>query len=743
MSQRPSARGASRDEPVTARPIRDRLLFAGLALVFGLSFVVFSVLSTVQTTVLDEHWYQSALAHTHAYDRVYNEVLPDPKLARETRDLLAGLPVDRSLVSANVRLVLPPATLKAAIDRALRGMTRYLRGEDKQFDPIFALQPIFDNIREFADVYLSDGISRLRPLQAANLNDFAKNTIKFANDLGAGRKPAALPTIPFTPAQATGIENALLQPLDPTRRQAVELPVRQALAAGDVSTALAALAPEYARQHTEKVIVDLRQDAHGTHFTIDDGVKNADDTTIKVDLTHVRFLLGTVMPLVEIGAIAVAIASLYGIGRVARRRGRSALLARSITAIATGLVMLAIYVVVRLLLGNPFSAIFGDSSAAPTLHALLGDLANRLFHTLDRQLINKALIPVIAGGVAVTWQVVVPRLRAREIHLGRRGLAEVAVAGTTVVVLIAAWLVVARPSGAQVQVCNGHAELCDRRYDNVAYATTHNAMSVSDQRWISANQDVPIPAQLDSGVHALLIDTHYWETSAIAASFAATLPPEQATLVLGAIAAANPPRPGAWLCHQLCRFGATPFLTGLRQIRTFVHDHPNDVFTLVIEDAISNADTVSAFEQSGLVKYVFTPNPDPQAPWPTLRTMIKSGKRVVVFAERAHGPAPWYVNFSQYAMETPYTFSEPSQMSCVPNRGGTGKQLFLMNNWIQRDAPSRSDAGTVNATQFLVDRARRCTAQRGNAPNFVAVDFSTIGGLTDAVDELNGVRSAR
>lgn len=82
-------------------------------------------------------------------------------------------------------------------------------------------------------------------------------------------------------------------------------------------------------------------------------------------------------------------------------------------------------------------------------------------------------------------------------------------------------------------------------------------------------------------------------------------------------------------------------------------------------------------------------------------------------------------------------------MSCAPNRGGTGKQLFLMNNWIQRDAPSRSDAGTVNATQFLVDRAHRCTAQRGNAPNFVAVDFSTIGGLTDAVDELNGVRSAR
>lgn len=743
MSQPPSTREASSKEPFKTWPGRDRLLFAGLAFVFGLSFLVFALLSTFQTTVLDEHWYAGALAHTHTYDRVYNEVLPDPKLARETTDLLAGLPVDRSLVSANLRLVLPPATLHASINRIVRSLTRYLRGEDKQFDPIFALQPIFENIREFADVYLSDGISRLRPLQAGDLNDFARNMVKFANDLGAGRKPAALPTIPFTPAQINDVENALLQPLDPATRQAVELPVRHALTAGDVSTALGTLAPEYARKHTEKVIVDLRQDAHGTHFTIDDGVKSADDTTIKVDLTHIRFLLGTVLPVVELAAIALAVGTLYGIGRVARRRKRSALMARSITAIATGLVVIAIYLVARLILGNPLHGVLGDSHVSPQLDRLIGDVADRLFHGVDRQLINKAILLVVAGGIAAAWHVIVPPLRARGVHFGRRGLAEVAVAGATVVVLIAAWLVVARPSGAQVQVCNGHAELCDRPYDDVAYATTHNAMSVSDQRFISANQDVPIPAQLDSGVHALLIDTHYWETPAVAAAFAATLPPDQATLVLGAIAAANPPRPGAWLCHQLCRFGAIPLLTGLRQIRTFVHDHPNDVFTLVIEDAISPADTASAFERSGLVKYVFTPDPDPRAPWPTLGTMIKSGKRVVVFAERAQGPAPWYVNFSKYSMETPYTFATPAEMNCAPNRGGTGKRLFLMNNWIQRDAPSRFDAGTVNATKFLVNRARRCRVARGNTPNFIAVDFSTIGGVTSAVDVLNGVGSAK
>ncbi len=31
------------------------------------------------------------------------------------------------------------------------------------------------------------------------------------------------------------------------------------------------------------------------------------------------------------------------------------------------------------------------------------------------------------------------------------------------------------------KVCNGHAQLCDRRYNQVAYPATHNSMSAADE----------------------------------------------------------------------------------------------------------------------------------------------------------------------------------------------------------------------------------------------------------------------
>ena len=64
-----------------------------------------------------------------------------------------------------------------------------------------------------------------------------------------------------------------------------------------------------------------------------------------------------------------------------------------------------------------------------------------------------------------------------------------------------------------------------------------------------------------------------------------------------------------------------------------------------------------------------------------------------------------------------------------------------MNHWISRAAPDRADARLLNAREAIVARARRCAEERGQLPDFVAVDFFSLGDLMGAVDELNGVES--
>ena len=121
--------------------------------------------------------------------------------------------------------------------------------------------------------------------------------------------------------------------------------------------------------------------------------------------------------------------------------------------------------------------------------------------------------------------------------------------------------------------------------------------------------------------------------------------------------------------------------------------------------------------------------------------MVETNDRLVVFAENAEGPAPWYRNYYEYGMETPYAFTSPEEMSCRPNRGGTGKRLFLLNHFITDSGGSRIDARAVNDKDFVLERARRGATARGRPVNFVAVDFANLGSVRSAVDALNASRT--
>jgi hypothetical protein len=50
-----------------------------------------------------------------------------------------------------------------------------------------------------------------------------------------------------------------------------------------------------------------------------------------------------------------------------------------------------------------------------------------------------------------------------------------------------------------------------------------------------------------------------------------------------------------------------------------------------------------------------------------------------------------------------------------------------------------TSAQEVNISAVLLPRAEQCQDERGQIPNFVAVNFITIGDVLTVVDELNDV----
>jgi hypothetical protein len=341
-------------------------------------------------------------------------------------------------------------------------------------------------------------------------------------------------------------------------------------------------------------------------------------------------------------------------------------------------------------------------------------------------------------------------LLCRGEHVRVRGIV-----GALVVALVA---VAAAPrvqfaSAAQEVKCNGHAELCKRRYDEVAYAATHNSMNTVADKFSSPEQERSIADQLAGGIRASLIDV-YSATPGTGIVCTDPTPIKVAQVKQDSGQAAvdqllqirnseqcpppGGPTAGLYLCHSFCEVGATKFDDQLASIRTFLRKNPNDVVTLILEDYAPAEDIMRSFRAAGLEKQLVRHEPGTR--WPTLAQMKKRGTRLVVFSQNQGGASPGLLDAFKEMNETPYTFHSAAELSCAPNRGPAKSPLFLLNHWIET-TDKRAAAQAVNQYAVLDARAKQCATERGHMPNFVAVNFAEDGDLLRVVDDLNGVKS--
>lgn len=151
-------------------------------------------------------------------------------------------------------------------------------------------------------------------------------------------------------------------------------------------------------------------------------------------------------------------------------------------------------------------------------------------------------------------------------------------------------------------VCNGHSELCDRKYSNITFIGSHDSAFVGTS--VADNQDTSVADQLAQGVRFLQAQTHN-ETGVIE------------------------------LCHTLCALeDAGPLEAYLGTIKTFLDSNPNEVVTLLLtnQDGLSGTAFDAVFQSSGIKSYAFTPSGNlTMAQWPTMGQLIAMGQRLVVF----------------------------------------------------------------------------------------------------------------
>ncbi|KAI9480896.1 MAG: PLC-like phosphodiesterase [Benjaminiella poitrasii] len=160
-----------------------------------------------------------------------------------------------------------------------------------------------------------------------------------------------------------------------------------------------------------------------------------------------------------------------------------------------------------------------------------------------------------------------------------------------------------------------------------------------------------------------------------------------------------------------------------------------------------------AYETSTIMPFVYTHN---QSSWPTLQEMIDSGKRLVNFIDTKADPVqvPWLMDQFSNVFETPYDNTDIDSFNCNVDRiapdYNPNDLMYVVNHFIygvinigkvKIEIPLRARAQVANAKTSLNQHVQNCTTVFQKRPNFIEVDFYSVGDALGIVANLNGVPS--
>ncbi|KAJ5129282.1 uncharacterized protein N7515_005321 [Penicillium bovifimosum] len=304
-------------------------------------------------------------------------------------------------------------------------------------------------------------------------------------------------------------------------------------------------------------------------------------------------------------------------------------------------------------------------------------------------------------------------------------------------------VILANPLQTRTTACNNSPDLCSKSYGEITHLGAHDSPFVRDETTgnsLAGDQYYDTLTQLSAGVRLVTAQVHKDNSQ--------------------------------WrLCHSTCSLlDAGRLRDWLKDIKGWLDDNPNEVVTILLvnSDNASASDLNTEFTSANITDYAYEPegNTAPKT-WPTLQTMIDTGKRLVVFVapidtDSAH---PYLLNEWTYIWENPYDVSFPSNFTCEVDRpseyqGNSGAALSanllpLMNHFLYSsdfamldiEYPNASYVATTNAASGgvgnLGSTASACKkAWGGRQPTFIMVDFFNRGPAIETVDNLNNVSNA-
>jgi hypothetical protein len=214
------------------------------------------------------------------------------------------------------------------------------------------------------------------------------------------------------------------------------------------------------------------------------------------------------------------------------------------------------------------------------------------------------------------------------------------------------------------------------------------------------------------------------------------------------------------LCHSSCDMLNVGTLEDyLTDVADWMRQHPYDVVSILIGnyDYVDPGNFTAPIENSGLMDLVFTPPMIPMGldDWPSLGSIILSGKRALVFMDyQADQTAyPWLMDEFSQMWETPFSPTD-REFPCTVQRppdlaeDAARERMYMANHNLNLEIniaslnlliPNTALLNETNADSgygSLGRMADNCTTRWNRPPNFLLVDYYNEGNFNGSVFEV-------
>lgn len=166
----------------------------------------------------------------------------------------------------------------------------------------------------------------------------------------------------------------------------------------------------------------------------------------------------------------------------------------------------------------------------------------------------------------------------------------------------------------------------------------------------------------------------------------------------------------------------TPFSESLEAIKTALDADSTKVMTLFL-DFYVETELESSFKEIGLMEYVL--EYDTKNGWPSLKDMLSSGKRLVVFEVQKHLNSPsWLHNMRDFVEHTDADWgNQPEGVESFDERLKKNLSLFTGYKFLETSRGNSNDISALaRQTPYLIESFKRAWIRDGRVPNFILVD---------------------